>query len=125
MQSSCGTVSPREALSVFEEQSVRFILEPVHSLLIALIACREGFMTVMSKSDTMKLLSTIELQKLICGTEDLDFGALESVTKYQGGYTKDSEVIRWFWQVLESFTGTCALSPSLVPWSLDTRTLGA
>ncbi|GBG62284.1 hypothetical protein CBR_g29892 [Chara braunii] len=45
-----------------------------------------------------------ELEQLICGSPYLDFEALERGTIYDYGYSKDSQVIRDFWQVVHSFS---------------------
>ncbi|KAJ1961752.1 hypothetical protein GGI12_003069 [Dipsacomyces acuminosporus] len=45
-----------------------------------------------------------ELELLVCGSSDLDFGALESSTIYDGGYTHDTQVIQFFWTVVNEFT---------------------
>ncbi|KAJ2351915.1 hypothetical protein GGF43_003896 [Coemansia sp. RSA 2618] len=45
-----------------------------------------------------------ELELLVCGCSDLDFGALERSTIYDGGYTKSTVVIEYFWQVVSEFT---------------------
>jgi hypothetical protein len=37
---------------------------------------------------------------LVVGSPQLDFGALERVAVYQGGYSPDSQAVRWFWEVL-------------------------
>ena len=41
------------------------------------------------------MFSAEELGLLITGSEVLDFEALESITKYDNGYTKDSQVIKY------------------------------
>lgn len=35
-----------------------------------------------------------EVEQLICGSSDLDFNALETSTVYDGGWTKDSDIIK-------------------------------
>jgi alpha-tubulin suppressor-like RCC1 family protein len=47
-----------------------------------------------------------ELELLLCGNPNLvgDFGALKKSTMYMDGYTKDSKVVQWFWDVVSSFT---------------------
>ncbi|PNI35874.1 UBE3A isoform 12, partial [Pan troglodytes] len=36
--------------------------------------------------------------------KNLDFQALEETTEYDGGYTRDSVLIREFWEIVHSFT---------------------
>lgn len=54
-----------------------------------------------------EILSMIEpedLEMLICGSKVLDFGALKKKTNYQDGYTAESQGIKNFWEVVESFS---------------------
>ncbi|RKO93937.1 hypothetical protein BDK51DRAFT_21920 [Blyttiomyces helicus] len=62
----------------------------------------EGFNSVMSDS-ALEIFRPEELQELICGSPTLDFQALESATQYDG-YHKDTEVIKYFWNVVHSLT---------------------
>lgn len=43
-----------------------------------------------------------ELELLICGNSVLDFEGLEQNTRYDDGYTKDSQTIKNFWAVVHS-----------------------
>ncbi|KAJ1749835.1 hypothetical protein LPJ55_003620 [Coemansia sp. RSA 990] len=45
-----------------------------------------------------------ELELLVCGCSDLDFTALERSTIYDGGYSKETTVIQYFWRVVGEFT---------------------
>ncbi|ORX67806.1 HECT-domain-containing protein [Linderina pennispora] len=45
-----------------------------------------------------------ELELLVCGSSDLDFGALENSTIYDGGYAKDTPVIQFFWKTVRGFS---------------------
>lgn len=40
---------------------------------------------------------------MICGSAHLDFEALEKGTAYEGGYTKDTPIIKSFWEIVHSF----------------------
>jgi hypothetical protein len=42
----------------------------------------------------LKLFRPEEVQQLVCGSPDLDFKALERATSYDGGYTRETPVIR-------------------------------
>ena len=44
-----------------------------------------------------------ELELLICGSPVLDFVALRAGTVYDDGYTAGSEVVVWFWELLDEF----------------------
>mmetsp|Transcript_11402 Transcript_11402/g.7914 ORF Transcript_11402/g.7914 Transcript_11402/m.7914 type:complete len:92 (+) Transcript_11402:2257-2532(+) len=41
-----------------------------------------------------------ELELLICGSKTLDFGDLEKSARYVDGYTEDSEIIAWMWEII-------------------------
>jgi ubiquitin-protein ligase E3 A len=41
---------------------------------------------------------------MICGSPKLEFKDLERATIYADGYTKDTPVIKWFWEVIHSLT---------------------
>ncbi|OAD74299.1 hypothetical protein PHYBLDRAFT_133299 [Phycomyces blakesleeanus NRRL 1555(-)] len=45
-----------------------------------------------------------EIEQLICGSSDLDFEALERSTVYDGGWTKDSAIIKYFWEIVHEFS---------------------
>jgi len=40
---------------------------------------------------------------LICGSQHLDFHELERATRYEDGYSKDTKIIREFWDILSGF----------------------
>jgi len=65
-------------------------------------AFRKGFMKVCG-GPALRLFRPEELHLMICGTEDLDFEALEKKTQYDGGYNKDSPVIKNLWKILKRF----------------------
>ena len=41
-----------------------------------------------------------ELELLVCGSKKLDFRALEKAARYVDGYKSDSQVIKWFWEII-------------------------
>lgn len=63
-------------------------------------AFEKGLLRVMEGS-SLDLFLPEELELLVVGTPDLDFDALEANTSYEGGYDKDSEVIRNFWRFIK------------------------
>lgn len=63
-------------------------------------AFRRGFESVCSGS-VLYAYRPEELYALIHGSDDFDLSELKSLTTYEGGYTEEYLVIRWFWQVLE------------------------
>ena len=65
------------------------------------ISFERGFYRVFSR-DLSKILSPEELELIICGNQILDFHELKRVCKYEE-YTKDSETIKYFWEILLEF----------------------
>jgi len=49
---------------------------------------------VTNESPLKYLFRPEEIELLICGSRNLDFQALEETTEYDGGYTRDSVLIR-------------------------------
>lgn len=44
-----------------------------------------------------------ELQKMICGEENLDFVALQKGTEYEG-FTEHCPIIKYLWEILHEMT---------------------
>uniref|UniRef100_A0A2K5NRN0 HECT-type E3 ubiquitin transferase n=1 Tax=Cercocebus atys TaxID=9531 RepID=A0A2K5NRN0_CERAT len=63
-----------------------------------------GFHMVTNESPLKYLFRPEEIELFICGSQNLDFQALEETTEYDGGYTRDSILIREFWEIINSFT---------------------
>ncbi|XP_053733151.1 ubiquitin-protein ligase E3A [Synchiropus splendidus] len=66
-------------------------------------AFKKGFLMVTSESPMRYLFRPEELELLICGSRNLDFEALEKSTDYDGGYSKDTQIIKDFWETIHSF----------------------
>ncbi|KXJ10271.1 ubiquitin-protein ligase E3A [Exaiptasia diaphana] len=67
-------------------------------------AFKTGFDMVVGDSPLMTFFRPDEVELLVCGSKELDFEALESATDYDGGLTKDSPLIKWFWEIVHNFT---------------------
>jgi ubiquitin-protein ligase E3 A len=63
-------------------------------------AFQRGFAQVCG-GPALQLFSPAELELLVCGLPHLDFDGLESAARYEGGYTKETPVVRWMWEVLK------------------------
>lgn len=50
------------------------------------------------------LFNVYELELMLCGVPDIDIEDWKKNTTYQSGFTKDSETVVWFWEVVSSFT---------------------
>lgn len=66
-------------------------------------AFKNGFIKVCG-GPALDLFRPEELHQLICGSEKLDFDALEKATRYADGFNKNSKAVRNLWKVLASFT---------------------
>ena len=58
------------------------------------LAFQRGFDLVTSESPVHMLFTTRELEMLICGEKEFDFNDLENSTEYDGGYSKETNVVR-------------------------------
>ena len=50
------------------------------------------------------LFTRDELKDLICGNTDVDVNLLMRMTEYEGGYSKDTTIIKYFWEILREMT---------------------
>lgn len=73
------------------------------SIAVQFKAFRRGFLMVTNESPLKYLFRPDEIELLICGSRILDFHALEESAEYDGGYSKDTQVIKDFWEVVHSF----------------------
>eukprot|EP01091_Cochliopodium_minus_P009951 TRINITY_DN2563_c0_g1_i3.p1 TRINITY_DN2563_c0_g1~~TRINITY_DN2563_c0_g1_i3.p1 ORF type:complete len:558 (-),score=144.45 TRINITY_DN2563_c0_g1_i3:111-1784(-) len=65
---------------------------------------KKGFNTVVSGGAFFEFFVLEEVELLICGSKELNFKDLENKTTYESGYSKDHIVVKWFWEVVHSFT---------------------
>jgi len=80
---------------------LKYILYLLHdSVLTQFNAFKKGFDAVMSLGPALKLFEPEELQLVICGSPQLNFSELEKATRYDNGYTKDHQTIKYFWEVV-------------------------
>lgn len=66
----------------------------------------KGFHQIFGNCESITFFNSEELEKLVCGNQDnncYDFQMLRSVTKYVGGFTDKSNVINWFWDIVNSW----------------------
>ena len=93
-------------VAVTNDNREEYVLRYVRWILVDSIqpqwdAFQTGVMHVMEDS-SLDLFLPEELELLVVGTPELDFSALEANTKYEGGYDKDSEVVKNFWKFVKS-----------------------
>ena len=85
----------------YVELYVQHVLQ--HSIQSQLSAFYQGFHQVCG-GPALALFRWEEIELLICGLPELDFGALERVTRYEGGFTEDSLVVQWVWEILDAYS---------------------
>mmetsp|Transcript_16532 Transcript_16532/g.34920 ORF Transcript_16532/g.34920 Transcript_16532/m.34920 type:complete len:1375 (-) Transcript_16532:78-4202(-) len=92
-------------IPVTNENREEYVLRYVSWVLVDSInpqwdSFQTGLMRVMEDS-SLDLFRPEELELLVVGTPELDFAALEANTKYEGGYDRDSEVVKNFWKFVK------------------------
>ncbi len=66
-------------------------------------AFRSGFMQI-CYGPMLSLFDAQDLEVQICGDPSLDFAALEAAALYEGGYSKDTPVVKWFWSIVRDYS---------------------
>ncbi|GJQ10768.1 hypothetical protein GpartN1_g2559.t1 [Galdieria partita] len=66
-------------------------------------AFSKGFFWMLS-GPALKIFRPDELEVLVCGQRHLDFDALKQVTVYEGGFNAESQVVKWFWDIVNEMT---------------------
>jgi hypothetical protein len=64
---------------------------------------RLGFASVCD-TEAIDLLCADELEAVMSGADAVDFDELERVTQYEGGYSADHQVVRWFWDAVKAMS---------------------
>ena len=65
-------------------------------------AFKKGFCKVVT-GNMIRILNAEELERIICGLEIVDLNELKKGVKYEGGYTEDTPLVRFLWEILEEF----------------------
>ena len=89
-------------IPVTSENREEYVLRYVRWVLVDSIqsqwnSFQTGLMRVLEDS-SLDLFLPEELELLVVGSPDLDFTALEENSKYEGGYDRESEVVKNFWK---------------------------
>jgi len=66
------------------------------------LAFQRGFNLVTSESPLHMMFTPHELEMLICGEKEFDFNELENSTEYDGGFSKETNCVRWFWEAVHN-----------------------
>ena len=93
-------------IAVTSENKEEYVMLYVKWLLVDSIASQydefeRGFNQVMEDS-SLDIFLAEELELLVTGTPELDFFALEQSSEYEGGFDKDSAVVRNIWKWIQS-----------------------
>lgn len=67
-------------------------------------AFEEGYKKVNTNSMLYSSFMLDEIDKIVSGSTIIDWNALKERAKYKEGYTKDSQVIIWFWKYFDSLS---------------------
>lgn len=92
-----------ETVMVTEDNRRHFVDAYVNCVLNTAVhrqfeAFARGFL-MLCGGPCIALFSPTELERLVCGTPLLDFGALQGAAKYEG-YTREDQVVIWLWDVV-------------------------
>ncbi|KAI5703179.1 hypothetical protein M8J75_008679 [Diaphorina citri] len=63
-------------------------------------AFRRGFQMVTDESPLSLLFRPEEIEQLVCGSKIFDLHELEESTEYDAGYTAETPIIRYFWEIV-------------------------
>ncbi|GAQ89192.1 Putative ubiquitin-protein ligase [Klebsormidium nitens] len=85
----------------YVELYVKYVLE--ESIQTQFDAFRRGFLQVCG-GPALSLFRHEELELLVCGLPHFDFDALSKEARYEAGFTKDSPVIKWFWELVKAMS---------------------
>lgn len=66
-------------------------------------AFRRGF-ELACRLPSYKLLDPAEIDLLVSGEGELDWGALQRSAVYKDGYSAKSRAVKWFWEIFHGFT---------------------
>jgi len=80
---------------VCEAKMTKEIERPIQAFL-------KGFQSILPK-DCLTHLSSSELELIIAGAPEIDLNDMKKHATYDGGYTQNTEVIKWLWEVLAEF----------------------
>lgn len=73
----------------------------VDSVSESLEAFARGF-RMLTATPAFSLFTAAEVELLVCGETEFDLEDLERATRYEDGFTKDSQTIRDFWRVIHA-----------------------
>ncbi|PNH10977.1 Ubiquitin-protein ligase E3A, partial [Tetrabaena socialis] len=86
---------------LYVELYVRHLLQD--SIAAQFAPFHRGFLHLCSGA-ALSWFSPSELELLVCGSRQLALEELEGATQYDDGYTRESEPVRWFWEVAHALS---------------------
>lgn len=93
---------------VTEENSQEYVGLSTHLRLhefdVQIQAMREGLAKVVPVP-LLSLFTGPELETMVCGSHEISINLLKSVTTYKG-INSSASLVRWFWEVMESFNNS-------------------
>lgn len=75
----------------------------IDSISTQFAAFARGFWRVCG-GPALTMFTAVELELLVCGLPHLDFDGLQQAARYEGGYDAHHPSIRWFWDILHSWS---------------------
>jgi hypothetical protein len=60
----------------------------------------KGFDLVTQKEGFLQNVLSVELERIVCGYPHWNMSELEKVTAYEGGFSPETKLIQWFWDIV-------------------------
>ncbi|CAK9002852.1 E3 ubiquitin-protein ligase UPL2 (Ubiquitin-protein ligase 2) (HECT-type E3 ubiquitin transferase UPL2) [Durusdinium trenchii] len=97
-----------DRMSVTEENKEKFVQLLLDRILISGVAqqvqyFQRGLLRVVPHELVQRItgiMSVKEIELMLCGADGIDVDDWEKYTEYENGYTSESVVVRWFWEVV-------------------------
>ena len=86
----------KEYIELFKSQKINEFNNQIEYI-------KRGFYSVIP-CDIMQILYWNELEELVCGKNIFDINDFRNHTSYRNGYNGDEQVIKWFWEWIETTT---------------------
>mmetsp|Transcript_83820 Transcript_83820/g.233815 ORF Transcript_83820/g.233815 Transcript_83820/m.233815 type:complete len:920 (-) Transcript_83820:177-2936(-) len=101
-----------DTIAVTEENKEEFVMLLLDRVLISSVArqveCfQRGLLRVVPSElvqRIVELMTVKEIELMVCGADEIDVEDWERHTHYEDGYTKDSQPVKWFWEVVRGMS---------------------
>jgi hypothetical protein len=77
----------------------------LHAIKPQVDAVVEGLAVFVSdelRASLRQFCTVVDVQLLISGVAEIDVDDWEASTRYEGGYTTESQEVRWFWRLVRA-----------------------